>query len=684
MKINKLTLQNFKAYKDKTEFDFEGKNVLIFGTNGSGKSSMFKALQYLFKSSTQTLPDVQKYFSSEDAETVKNIYADAELESYVQLETVDKISEGNIGYSSHTLSNSTLADVKSIKLALSLSEFINYRLLFNFSQFGDYEDANVFDIFRREFFSVWKDEAKNATYEKLNDDEIVTYEPIAGAVNKIYTFEEWYLSLEDELSRLSTKKYNASTGREYNMHPKSSVYNTYKSKVEDFNNALKEEIIGLTRQVNKDLKVFLKTKDIRVFFEFKEPLSPDTENKRHWNFNRPIINLTLKYKEQTIQRPQIFLNEARLTALAFSIRLAAFKRRFKSEAEVLVKGLKVFVLDDILMSMDMSNRYLFFDFILNNEDLKDYQKIILTHEKDLYDMLVKMIEAYPNQDEKQWKQFELYENGLIKNKKGEDVYENPTILTDSLNHYDKAKAFFKIKDYPSCGNYQRKAAEREIKRILKGTKYILTGKDRTKEVDTLHTLVERLENYCTDFDFDFSPFQKLGVFSKIVLNKLSHDNLRSPVFRDELDEVFKILDELGKLKHIVIAKKDDNLVFKKQCQKVDDNRVYQLVVKLTDDLIVYHQAVSVSDLRDKKKKTAITKLVEPVVKPIELWIDGVKQENPRLSKTKRIGDLHQYNLERFLEIPEAERLSYEADYKIEKDEIWISLATLIETTINTI
>ena len=50
IKIDKITLQNFRFFADDTQnntFETEGKNVLIYGENGSGKSSIFKAFEFL-------------------------------------------------------------------------------------------------------------------------------------------------------------------------------------------------------------------------------------------------------------------------------------------------------------------------------------------------------------------------------------------------------------------------------------------------------------------------------------------------------------------------------------------------------------------------------------------------------------------------------------------------------------
>jgi DNA repair exonuclease SbcCD ATPase subunit len=53
MKIQKIEIENFKAFFTDPEkpyvFDIEENNCLIYGENGSGKSSLFKAFQDFFK-----------------------------------------------------------------------------------------------------------------------------------------------------------------------------------------------------------------------------------------------------------------------------------------------------------------------------------------------------------------------------------------------------------------------------------------------------------------------------------------------------------------------------------------------------------------------------------------------------------------------------------------------------------
>jgi AAA15 family ATPase/GTPase len=43
-KISQVKIKNFKAFQEEQIFDLKGKNVLAYGNNGSGKSSLFWAL----------------------------------------------------------------------------------------------------------------------------------------------------------------------------------------------------------------------------------------------------------------------------------------------------------------------------------------------------------------------------------------------------------------------------------------------------------------------------------------------------------------------------------------------------------------------------------------------------------------------------------------------------------------
>lgn len=96
-RIKELRIQNFKAFQKEEVFDFgkKGKNVLVYGNNGSGKSSFFWALYTLLQSSTKEDTGIKKYFekyvasNTDTHQTLKNVFMDEEEESFIKLTSID-------------------------------------------------------------------------------------------------------------------------------------------------------------------------------------------------------------------------------------------------------------------------------------------------------------------------------------------------------------------------------------------------------------------------------------------------------------------------------------------------------------------------------------------------------------------------------------------------------------------
>ena len=89
-RIKEIQIQNFKVFKEAELINFEGKNALIFGNNGSGKSSLYWALYTFLQSSIKTKPQVQKYFEKGNKESLLNIFEEKGSAGYIKLVTVDE------------------------------------------------------------------------------------------------------------------------------------------------------------------------------------------------------------------------------------------------------------------------------------------------------------------------------------------------------------------------------------------------------------------------------------------------------------------------------------------------------------------------------------------------------------------------------------------------------------------
>src|SRR5688500_7202205 len=77
-RIDKLHINNFKFFQDEKPIELKGNHLLLYGENGSGKSSIYWALYTLFEASLKGKDDdIKKYFSKtiKKEDTLVNIHA---------------------------------------------------------------------------------------------------------------------------------------------------------------------------------------------------------------------------------------------------------------------------------------------------------------------------------------------------------------------------------------------------------------------------------------------------------------------------------------------------------------------------------------------------------------------------------------------------------------------------------
>ena len=88
--LESVHIKNFKAFQDTQSFEFDNKNVLVFGNNGSGKSSLFWALYTFLQSSIKEDTGTQKYFRAFDPldkdthQSLRNVFMDDGEDSYIE------------------------------------------------------------------------------------------------------------------------------------------------------------------------------------------------------------------------------------------------------------------------------------------------------------------------------------------------------------------------------------------------------------------------------------------------------------------------------------------------------------------------------------------------------------------------------------------------------------------------
>lgn len=104
--INHLRLEHFKAFRDSTELNLDGKNVLIYGENGAGKSSLYQALKIIFhrqrifeQEIDATITDPQDRRNAENDVLIRYNYQPMPLTNFtLEIDGTDYKSYSTAGY----------------------------------------------------------------------------------------------------------------------------------------------------------------------------------------------------------------------------------------------------------------------------------------------------------------------------------------------------------------------------------------------------------------------------------------------------------------------------------------------------------------------------------------------------------------------------------------------------------
>lgn len=486
-RIKEIKIKNFKAFQEEESFLLNGKNVLIYGNNGSGKSSFFWALYTLLQSSIKQDRDVKKYFKNylvsdiNTHQTLKNIFMDQSEDSYIQLTSIDTVTnlEKKFTISHNTVNTNDDSDTLIQELNLA-SDFINYKLLHNFYQASHKQEVNLWSVFERDIFPFLTEGTEN-----------------------------W---LEDIIKPLTGDVPRTPTGNVVSQNRK----DRYVQKVNELNNKIHELLNQITENANEFIKEhFFDNKDvIRISLLFEERFSFDNIRQKMWEPNKDgIRHDTLKIKLKVeiydesltpsawriVERVQSFLNEAQLTRIAIGVRIGALRTRPIRNAKF-----KILVLDDMLISLDLSNRMDVTKIIMNTDNkdslsfFDDYQKIILTHDKGFYNLIQR------NTNEEDW---------VYYNFSKDESKNTPPKVEESLTSLQKASKYFEEGELENCGNELRKEAEAILASFL--DPYM-------KKVDSEFSTLSKKINKA----FQLVSENKLQQFKSTFLSEIELNNLK--------------------------------------------------------------------------------------------------------------------------------------------------------------
>lgn len=437
IKIDRIQLNNFRFFTDEEEnntFKPNAKGMLVYGENGSGKSSLYKAFEFL---ATPTISE---------EEFAKNVNIFQQDDTYLQFEFNN---EETLKIDSDHLSLENDFDFIS-KLSIP-RPIMDYKSLLKVSYSTQQEEKKNLYIFFEKILSEYPI-GQNKILKNLKEEE-----------------DESYFSI--------------------------------------FEKILKEELFD----------------EINSFLELFEQNFKLTEISFNFGFHK--VNLEIEYFDKTREDYHSFLNEARLSALAMSIYFSIIKNQFDNLED---NSLKILILDDLLISLDMNNRLSLIN-ILENK-FRDFQIFFFTHEKALYDLINEKMNL---------KAYEIYVNK-------KDGYEVPFIkqsnplMTQAI--YQKER-----QNYGCSANILRQYTEKLLCDFL--PKELIL--DRRCKVLNLDTLLRKAKTYEETKSIDknqdiIDSFVKLRAFKRILLNDASHYN-STEIYKSEVENTIEVLATLGSI-----------------------------------------------------------------------------------------------------------------------------------------
>jgi energy-coupling factor transporter ATP-binding protein EcfA2 len=534
-KITAIEIENYRAFftQYKPILLPNGENLLLYGENGSGKSSFYKAVNNYFSSSRNPMFPFSKNYHSPGANgSIKITFSDyMTTNSSVIPGTAQQLIFGSgAGSSTHNIVFIQNTDL--------IKGFLDYK--------------NLLDVYNH------KEDRPNL-FKLIVTELLLNYTPTGGT----YPLGERWIWLVEELHEV----YNRNTHKHRNAL----------AMLSDFQVSLEESLRRIFYQVNELLMLYFKF-NMRVWFTL-EPINYNYD----WNNWHPTadLRLDLKLNNIIIDKQTDYLNEARLSALSICLYLAAILQNPSYTGF----DYKILFLDDIFIGLDAGNRIPILNIL--NDKFREYQIFISTYDRHWFELAKNHfnIEA-----PKQWLTTEFY---VGKETVGNSIVEKPIIVIGESN-YEKAVQYLNHRskpDYPAAANYFRKALEEIIQNYLPD--YETADADGIQIPDyKLTSLVFAVKNFLNKTGDSEIHINRIAGLLSGLMHPLSHHEISSPIYKVELltlqTEISKLKAQLILLDHVTnfrcLLESKKHLIFTFKVN-ILTNRIIRYEIVLQENLL---------------------------------------------------------------------------------------------------
>lgn len=546
-RIRKIEIENSRAYYDRLAFIIEkGENLLLYGENGSGKSSLFKSINDF----------IQSFYSQVNYTRNRYKTAKADGEVLLSIGDYDQMNQqfsNVVDYRFGSGVDNTQVENTGFMKALAVTRgFLNYRdLLMMYLQYKE-EDPNLFGFFVEHLLGY--------------------HVPVIQGKN--YALATQWKIIRNELFNSLTRN--------------TLIHKQGLSHLQDFEMVLRSVLDNLFVDVNKFLRQYFNNFNLEIGYDLQPMLLTYARRKKDWRLNQDL-RLKILLGNAQISSYTEELNEARLSAIAICLYLAALKVNPGKE-------LHLMFLDDIFIGIDSSNRWPILE-ILEHE-FSDFQIIIATYDRSWYCLARNYLMKHRKNT---WKFVNLF--SLPKKVDGQTFCV--PVLTTGLTAYDKAKEYLhgqRSVDLPAAANYFRKSLEELIseknlpKELFLNDDYsLIPGYKLTKRVSALADLFLKIGE-------DATNIMTVESYLHPLIHPLSHYEEEAQVYREELmtieeaiNGLYSQIDDLPKKVQLLMGR-GNKLEIRYSIVDGSYTSKYQLL--LEDNMWLYKDEAGVTHITD--------------------------------------------------------------------------------------